>query len=46
LDKLNKENGSLKKQLSLLKKENAKVLQDKEMINKADHQMTKTGKKK
>jgi hypothetical protein len=36
LDKLNKENGSLRKQISLLKKENSKALQDKEKISNTD----------
>jgi hypothetical protein len=44
LEKLNKENGGLRKQVAILKKENSKQL--KEQIDKAENQVTKSGKNK
>jgi hypothetical protein len=46
LDKLNKENGSLRKQISLLKKENPKALQEKKKISNTDHQTKKSRSRK
>jgi hypothetical protein len=45
LEKLNKENGCLRKQVVLLKKENSKLVQDKKKMDKADH-VIKIGKNK